>query len=407
MFYIITLCLLLLQTNLTLSMNEQQPVNQNKPNTIPTLSALCRHQITKGYGITYEEQRKNALQSLGKLYSAVNDEYMEEINHSFINNHWDIKESPSILIQQKNKLYGMFIRNMEVWDLSATINGIIVSKTINNIHTDQTNNIRTITCALASKNNNLLYTGSSSDKIKIWNSYTDKCIASLPNNGWVDTLAENNNDLYSLTDKKIHLWDLDKKVCKQKLPEHPTDLHIWSLLADNNEVYAAGAESFGSGPSPILIYDIRQNNYVVNQHAHNKRITNLVHSKKNHQFYSSSFDKTIKIWDMRNMHQSLHTLTCDHNVHFIQENDLGTLLFSGEITNGTLKNNYILDGIIKVWDTTDNIIIIKKIIPDREIRCMAYDEYEGESRLFIGTNKEIQIMMPEARLDKFCGITEK
>lgn len=407
MISLITFSLFLLHITTTYTMNESQLTNQNEANSIPTLSALCRHQITKGYGKTHEEQRNNALKSLGMLYSNLNDEYMEKIHQSFIHNHWNIQQSPEMLLTKNNKLYGIFVKDIRIWDLSTTINGKITNKEMYNIHIDKNNKMRTITCALISQNKNILYTGSSGDNIKLWNTNNNRCIANLPNEEWIDAFAEQNNDLYVLTYENIYIWDINKQLCKQKLPENPHAITSWSLLVNNNEIYAAGNKNFNTGPSPIIRYDIRDNNYTIHESAHNAKITNLIKSKKNNQFYSSSFDKTIKIWDMRNMNQSLHTLTCDHNVHFIQENNAGTHLFSCEITNGKQKNNYIIDSVIKTWNTTTNKIVTKKIIPNEVIQCMTYDEYEDDPRLFIGTYKEIQIIMPEAKLDKLSGFTEK
>lgn len=73
----------------------------------------------------------------------------------------------------------------------------------------------------------------------------------------------------------------------------------------------------------------------------------------------------------------------------IKENNAGTQLFS-------CGNEF---GVISAWDLTTEKPSLIKSISSPPIQCMAYDEHEEESRLFISTKTEIKIVMPTSNFD--------
>ena len=274
-----TLFIVLLSSYATNGMDKSSDSAKNK---IPTLYALCKHQITTGYGKTYDEQRANALKSIETISTCMNDDFTNDVKRSFIHNHWKVEQSPHILIKTKHKLYGMVDDDMYIWDISNTIDGTIITKKIDTLHTDRHDRAQKITCAIANKNGSFVYTAAKDSMIKIWDTNSHECKGTLPDRCYFSALSENpHGDLCSLANQgEIKIWDVTTQSCKQALPQRYDNATPWRLLADTHMIYAAGGMGGLLYNGPILVYDMREGKCIYALNPHGRAVTALAKSKK-------------------------------------------------------------------------------------------------------------------------------
>lgn len=380
---------------------------ETPPSQVPSLYTLCKNKITTGGGDTYVAQCKDALAKIELIQNEYSEPCAEDFKSSFMHNHMTTfpcttelfaEQSPSILIPTHHALYGTVGKDIYTWYLSPkTEDDILItgSKTTH-LHHGYYKKPQTIKCALISKDGSLLYTGANSGGIKIWNIQSDTInyVTLLAGSFWnkFRSFSENNHgDLCSATvDGEIKIWDIATESRIQKLTNKYSQIATFKLLADTHMIYAGGQDLLFKRSGLIFIYDTRQGNCIDHTDSHHGCITHLAKSKKDVQIYSSSHDKTIQIWDIRNMKKSVHTLKNTGSVRCVEENKDGTLLIA--CTN---KGVY-------TWDiTTENPKIINTITHE-PAHCMA--QSDDGSQLFIGTNTGIKTLASRCTFDEACTI---
>jgi len=380
---------------------------ETMPSSVPSLFYLCKNKIITGSGDTYFAQCKDALQNINTIDEFLGEYFIEDFKRSFLHHHVSsfpcttesfAKQSPSILIKTHKRLYGVAGKDIYMWSLSPKINDdiTITGSKIANLHNGRYRKPQMIRCALARKDGSLLYTGADNGGIQIWNIQSNDCtyVTQLTGSFWnkLRSFSENSyGDLCSASlNGQIKLWDIATESRIQTLSKKYPKIAVFKVLADAHMIYAGGQDLLFRNSGPIFIYDTREAKCIGCADSHRGCITGLAKSKKDMQFYSSSYDKTIQIWDMRNMKNSVHTLKNTGNVRCVEENKDGTLLIAC-----TSKGVY-------TWDiTTEEPVIINKIT-DEPAHCMTHDE-DG-SQLFIGTNTGIKTLSSHCTFDEACNI---
>ena len=374
---------------------------EKKSSSVTPLLTLCKNKIITGSGNTYAEQCKDALNSITTISTCMDESFVEDFQRSFVRHHVGSlpctttpfkEQSPSILLRAHNTLYGILGKDIYMWDLSTKANDIaITGSKITNLHRGRYKKPQMIQCALASKDGSRLYTGADNGGIKIWNLQSDTCkyVTTLPGSFYKKTksFSENNNgNLCSADiDGKVRIWDITTQSRIQQLSHLYSKIAVFKVLADEHMIYAGGQDLLFKNSCPIFIYDTRVEKCIDCTDSHSCTITHLAKSKKDMQFYSSSYDNTIRIWDMRTMKQSVHTLKSTDAVQTIEENKDGTLLYS------------CTDDGVCAWDiTTDTPYVINKMTDDAA-DCMA--QSDDGSQLFINTREGIKTLTSDCTFD--------
>jgi len=374
--------------------------------SVVSLYSLCTNKIITGYGDTYTKQCKQALESIEKIDNSMDEDFANGFKRSFVRHHLGslpcsttpfVEQCPSILIKNNNTLYGIMDKDMCIWNSSAKTNNIITEEEkIIRLHRTRYNHAQIIRCAIANQNGSFLYTGADKGGIKIWDIKSGKCkyVKMLAGSFWYKTRAfsENSNgDLCSTDiDGKIKIWDITTTSCKQTLKNIHSNTIALTMLANTDTIYAGGQFKKFAYNGPIFIYDTRIAKCIACVNSHNYGIKHLTKSQKDTQFYSSSSDKTIRVWDVRNMNKSVHVLESCGKVKSAEENKDGTLLFS--------CGN---DG-VHAWDLTTDKPYIINTLTQEPVHCMAQDK--DASQLFVGTKTGIKVLKSDCTFDEACKI---
>lgn len=380
---------------------------EKEQSRVPSLYTLCKNKIVTGYGDTYVAQCKNALAAIELIHNEYSERCAKDFEQSFIDNHINslpcttktfAQPTPSILISTHDSLYGIAGKDIYTWNTAKkTDTGITITQSkIANIHRGRYEKPQTIKCALASKDGSFLYTGANNGGIQIWNIQADTVIyvTQLAGSFWnkFRSFSENKHgNLCSVTlDGDVKIWDINTESRIQKLSNKYSDIATLKILADTHIIYAGGQDLLFKQNGPIFIYDTREGKCIGSTDSPYGCITHLAKSKKDTQLYSSSYGKTIQIWDIRTMKRSVHTLKNNGNVRCVEENKDGTLLIA--CTN---KGVY-------TWDiTTENPTIINTIT-DEPAHCIAHSN--NGSELFIGTNMGVKTLNSQCTFDDACDI---
>lgn len=153
----------------------------------------------------------------------------------------------------------------------------------------------------------VLVSASQDHNIKIWSLGSWKCIKTLVGHeGWVGYLSFNlkNNLLFSGgSDRRVRIWNIEKGNCLYIL--NPTESEIFSL--ENGEWEGSLKIIVGDIRGKIYIFTIEneKDKKINTYNAHNDKILKLkLYKSKEKQkkiLISCSNDRTIKIWNVKNM----------------------------------------------------------------------------------------------------------
>jgi len=223
------------------------------------------------------------------------------------------------------------------------------------------------------KEGNYLFSGSWDTTIKVWNLSDLKkarCIATLTQHlSSVDWLQKEGNYLFSSADKTIKVWDLSdlKKIqCIATLTEHKNSIDC--LQKEGNYLFSAAWDI-------IKVWDLRNLNKIqciVTFKTYQWGGVRCLYRENNLLFSGSWGDGTIKIWNLADLNNIQCTAILKGHENYVQcLLKVDNLLFSGS-----------RDCAIKVWDLNTNQCIAT--LNDHE-DAVVYIAKEG-NLLFSGSN---------------------
>jgi WD40 repeat protein len=156
-------------------------------------------------------------------------------------------------------------------------------------------------------------------------------------------------------DQTIRIWDIKTRKIKATLNGHDGGVNAVAISPDSKILVSAGGAAQTDTDKNIKVWDLEKKSkkgknifpLLRSLAGHNQGITSLVFTPDGKTLISSSYDKTIQIWDVSSG-KLLNTLTGHGNwVKSIAVTSDGRSLASG---GGDLKDN--TDNTIKIWDIT-------------------------------------------------------
>jgi hypothetical protein len=167
------------------------------------------------------------------------------------------------------------------------------------------------------------------------------CVSDLPGHTakiHALVLAEEDDILFSCSrDKTIKVWDLETKTCLATLPH---ESEVLSLARAENGILFSGCENH-----TLWAWDWKTNTCSAFPTEHTGKV-NALALAKNGPLFSGSDDNTIRVWDTGT--RSCTAVLKGHTsaVHLLAVTENGTRLFSGS-----------LDKTVKVWDLSTKACI--------------------------------------------------
>ncbi|HSW86362.1 MAG TPA: F-box/WD40 repeat-containing protein [Rhabdochlamydiaceae bacterium] len=224
------------------------------------------------------------------------------------------------------------------------------------------------------KKGNVLYSGSSDGIIKVWDLYTNQCVATLQGHqNDISCLCVKGDFLYSgSSDGTIKVWDLTTNQCMGSCLGHKETvtclctkgdllysssregtIKVWDLTTLFNvgtlegHCFCIGGNFLYSGLSDgtIKILNLTTNECIATLQGHQDLVKCLC--TKGNFLYSCSKDNTIKIWDLTN-NQCVASLDASVDCLYIE----GNFLYSGSFWKGALC--FESQPKIKIWDLSTN-----------------------------------------------------
>jgi len=196
---------------------------------------------------------------------------------------------------------------------------------------------------------------SSDNTAKIWD------IATISNTNWtlIRTYTEHTSDVYDCefinedliatgaSDAKIKIWSMSTGVTNRTIN---TNSDIFALKLLNNGFCMAVALNDNS----ICLYNIFTGNLIANLSGHENSVFDLV--LYNDLLISSSGDKTIKMWNMSTF-KLLSTLT-GHDAK----------VFGLKLVSSSMLASGSMDKSIKLWNLTNGALIRSFVSHNDEIK---------------------------------------
>ncbi|KAE9604591.1 putative transcription factor WD40-like family [Lupinus albus] len=203
-----------------------------------------------------------------------------------------------------------------------------------------------VNCVAYSPDSQLLATGADDNKVKVWTVSSGFCFVTFSEHtNSVTALhftASNNCLLSASLDGTVRAWDLIR-YRNFKTFTTPSSRQFVSLAADQSgEVICAGtSDSF-----EVFVWSMRTGRLLDVLSAHEGPVHGLMFSPTNAILASSSWDKTVRLWDVFNGKGSVETLTHTHDVLTVVYRPDGRQLACST-----------LDGQIYFWDPIDGLLM--------------------------------------------------
>jgi len=140
--------------------------------------------------------------------------------------------------------------------------------------------------------------------------------------------------------KTLEIWDLDAGVRLKTLLGH--NYLVFSVAVSSNGKYAL------SGSTDLKLWDLKSGDELCTLLGHKDVISSVAISADCKRAFSSSFDQTLKIWDLE-IGQELNSIPIDHTTCVSMSAD-GQLGLSGKylklwnLQSGELLRNHLADG---------------------------------------------------------------
>ncbi|WJX82479.1 U3 snoRNP protein [Trifolium repens] len=203
-----------------------------------------------------------------------------------------------------------------------------------------------VNCVAYSPDSQLLATGADDNKVKVWTVSSGFCFVTFTEHTNAVTalhfMANNNCLLSASLDGTVRAWDLLRYRNFRTLTT-PSSRQFVSLAADQSgEVICAGtSDSF-----EIFVWSMRTGRLLDVLSGHEAPVHGLVFSPTNAVLASSSWDKTVRLWDVFDGKGAVETFAHSH--------DVLTVVYRPD---GRQVACSTLDGQIHFWDPIDGLLM--------------------------------------------------
>lgn len=203
-----------------------------------------------------------------------------------------------------------------------------------------------VNCVAYSADSQLLATGADDNKVKVWTLSSGFCFVTFSEHTNAVTalhfMASNNCLLSASLDGTIRAWDL-LRYRNFRTFTTPSSRQFVSLTADQSgEVICAGTkDSF-----EIFVWSMRTGRLLDVLSGHEAPVHALMFSPTNAVLASSSFDKTVRLWDVFDGKGAVETFPHTHDVLTVAYRPDGR-----QIACSTL------DGQIHFWDPIEGLLM--------------------------------------------------
>ncbi|KAF7824873.1 periodic tryptophan protein 2-like protein [Senna tora] len=203
-----------------------------------------------------------------------------------------------------------------------------------------------VNCLAYSPDSQLLATGADDNKVKVWTVSSGFCFVTFSEHTNAVTalhfMASNNCLLSASLDGTVRAWDLFRYRNFRTFTS-PSSRQFVSLSADQSgEVICAGTlDSF-----EIFVWSMRTGRLLDVLSGHEGPVHGLMFSPANAVLASSSWDKTVRLWDVFNGKGAVETFPHTHDVLTVAYRPDGRQLACST-----------LDGQIHFWDPMDGLLM--------------------------------------------------
>ncbi|CAA0207479.1 unnamed protein product [Arabidopsis thaliana] len=203
-----------------------------------------------------------------------------------------------------------------------------------------------VNCVTYSPDSQLLATGADDNKVKVWNVMSGTCFITFTEHTNAVTalhfMADNHSLLSASLDGTVRAWDF-KRYKNYKTYTTPTPRQFVSLTADpSGDVVCAGTlDSF-----EIFVWSKKTGQIKDILSGHEAPVHGLMFSPLTQLLASSSWDYTVRLWDVFASKGTVETFRHNHDVLTVAFRPDGKQLASST-----------LDGQINFWDTIEGVLM--------------------------------------------------
>ncbi|KAH7123385.1 quinon protein alcohol dehydrogenase-like superfamily [Dactylonectria estremocensis] len=184
-----------------------------------------------------------------------------------------------------------------------------------------------------------LASASGGKTVKIWDTTTGRCEATLEGHGsWVDSVAfsPDGQRLASASwEKTVKIWDAMTGRCEATLEGHGNSVYSVAFSPDGQRLASASTDD------TVKIWDTTTGHCEATLEGHGDRIHSVAFSPDSHHLASASWEKTVKIWDTTTGHCEATLEGHGDRIH--------SVAFSPDSQRLASASS---DKTVKIWDTT-------------------------------------------------------
>jgi mitogen-activated protein kinase organizer 1 len=212
----------------------------------------------------------------------------------------------------------------------------------------------------------------------------EHCTLTGQHTGPVLCVRWNRDGDYCITggsDKSIHLWNPHKGThVKAYVGVHGYDVLDVSITDDSTRFASSG------GDKTVFVWDVTSAQVVRRQRGHTERVNTLAWNKEATVLCSGSYDKTVKLWDLRgNTRDPIQTLSeFNDSVSTVTLNSEQSQIIAGSVDGkirqydmrmGTLVTDHVCQPITSLSLSKDENCILVSCL-DATLRL--FDRHTGE-----------------------------